>query len=222
MPTWLKLKRFLLLCLMLCIFYGLPQYGFAIFVDDFDDQEEIMFEDPQFSKSPFPTWQQYVDEPPKANDESQQKRPSFLKRLFTKAKKQVSLPIEQTPKIVEGKPRDPLPNLEPILRLPMPIRFGKSILQPGFYTVRLDESQGQQQFKVMQQHQTVLTLPASIKQGGQTASMTQAKGVKATNLMQLEDTLFLHFAEDGQSVVLEYQDTQNGRVLEGLPLQVQH
>ena len=219
---------FSLMVVLIIGFFMALQTCQAFYLDEYDDEKEIMYEDHEFNNSPFPTWQQYpADQPPepKVKAEAAENKPSLLKRLFNRAKKQVSLPIELVPKINEDQPRELVVNLAPILRLPQAIRYGAKTVMPGFYQARLTESQGQAQINLYQQQLLVLSVPCQVKlQAGQmpqpssqSASSIDKKVSKPTAVM-FEDYLMLNFAQDGEYALLQYKDTQNGRLFEGMPL----
>lgn len=154
------------------------------------------------------------------------KKPGFFSRLLGRAKRQVSLPIDQVEKVPQ-QPESP-PKTNPtatygILKLPVTVGFNEKTLPPGIYAVesKMDPTTRQIQLAIQLQNRVMLQVPAFISNMGPQVSLP------LTPVSELADgdrgqsgRLNLQFVDHGQHAILVYNEPHLGRELQSLPLDV--
>jgi hypothetical protein len=212
------------------VFFFKTSIGFAS-LDDLDIDEPMYSESDGIKDPNQEAYNYFMSAAARATAQAQQqqaqqaqKRPSFFKRLFTRAKKQVSLPIEQVEKIPQQPPEPP--KSTPVahyamLRLPVAVAFNDISLPAGIYAVepRLNPATRDVTLSVLLQNRVLLTIPATAS----SSAMSSATNVPSTSPVVLapsEDTLQLEFMEGGQRAILKYYQVAAKRELHSSPLDV--
>lgn len=156
-----------------------------------------------------------------------QKRPSFLSRLFHRAKKQVSLPIEQVQKIPQQPPSPPKETQASqyaVLRLPVMVSFNEKSLPAGIYGVQVTENSLTKQLNlaIQLQSRTLLEVPAFIsKLPSPMTPVAMIQNASEEHVSSVSgDSLELEFLDNGQQIVLLYQQAGGNRALQSFPLDV--
>lgn len=206
-----------IVCLLLV---QLSAYAFAVEWEDLAEPETAL---------PSPnsdTNQPYLPYPPMVQTQRAPEQPRpWYRRLLNPFIKQASPPILQPAKTPKESPKETLPLADPLIRLPMGIHTDAIKVPSGFYllSLQLGASPSDTRLLLRRQQQTLLSL--AVQQA--VAPMTSADPLppppvktdaNAKSPPVSRTSAHAELAEDGQTMVLVFQDGSQHYVSIPLPV----